>query len=282
MNAEIQSKLDHLMELLAGLGSVVVGFSAGVDSTFLTAAASRSLGDKAIAVTAYSATLPASEREEAVAIADRLGICHVLLHIDELESTDFTANTGQRCYYCKKTRFGALSRWAKEHGYAWVLDGANADDCLDYRPGMKAVDELEGVRSPLLEAGLTKAEIREISCEWGLPTWNKLSAACLSSRVAYGLTITKERLGQIEQAENVIKEFCSGQIRVRHHDDLARIEVSEVDIPVLATPENARRIHSALKQLGFTFVTLDLAGYRSGSMNETLGEVRPRHRERTT
>lgn len=270
MNAEIQSKLDHLMELLSGLGSVVVGFSAGVDSTFLTAAASRSLGDKAVAITAYSATLPAAEKEEAVVIAGQVGIRHVLLYVDELENADFAANTGQRCYYCKKTRFGALTRWAKEHGYVWVLDGANADDCLDYRPGMKAVAELDGVCSPFLEAGLTKAEIREISREWNLPTWNKPSAACLSSRVAYGLAITSERLRQIEQAEKVIKEFCSGQIRVRHHDHLARIEVSQADIPVLAAPENARRIQAALKQLGFTFVTLDLAGYRTGSMNETL------------
>jgi len=271
MNAEIQSKLDHLMELLSDLGSVVVGFSAGVDSTLLIAAAGRSLGDKAVAATACSATLPMSEREEAAVIADQLGIRHVLLDIDELESADFVANTDQRCYYCKKTRFGALTRWAQEHGYKWVLDGANADDCLDYRPGMKAVSELEKVCSPLLEAGLTKTEIREISREWGLPTWNKPSAACLSSRVAYGLAITNERLGQIEQAEKVVKEFCSGQIRVRHHDNLARIEVSQDDIPILTTPQNARRIHAALKQLGFTFVTLDLAGYRTGSMNETLG-----------
>ncbi len=271
MNNEILSKLEHLTKSLHGLGSVVVGFSAGVDSTFLIAAASRCLGDKAVAVTAYSATLPAAEREEAAAIADQLGIRHVLLHIDESESADFVANTDQRCYYCKKTRFGALAQWAQENGYAWVLDGANADDCLDYRPGMKAVAELEGVCSPLSEVGLTKAEIREISREWGLPTWNKPSAACLSSRVAYGLAITNERLGQIEQAEKVVKQFCSGKIRVRHHDNLARIEVSQADIPVLATSENARRINDALKKLGFTFVTLDLTGYRTGSMNETLG-----------
>lgn len=270
MNAEIQYKLDHLMNELSRLNSVAVGFSAGVDSTFLVAAASRCLGDKAVAITAYSATLPIAEREEAVLIAEQLQIRHVLLHVDELENADFTANTDQRCYYCKKTRFGALVRWGQEHGYAWVLDGANADDCLDFRPGMKAVAELEGVCSPLLEAGLTKAEIREISREWGLPTWDKPSAACLSSRVAYGLTITKEKLGQIEQAEKVVKEFCNGQVRVRYHDNLARIEVSRADFPVLAAPENAQRIHVALKQLGFTFVTLDLAGYRTGSMNETL------------
>lgn len=270
MNAEIQAKLDHLRKILSNLGRAVVGFSAGVDSTFLLAAASRSLGDKVVAITACSATLPAAEREEAIAITKQLGIRHVLLPVDELANAAFAANTKQRCYYCKKTRFGALIQWAQQHGYAWVLDGANADDCRDYRPGMRAIAELERVGSPLLEAGLTKAEIREISREWGLPTWNKPSAACLSSRVAYGLAITNERLGQIEQAEKVVKEFCRGQVRVRHHDNLARIEVSPADIPVLAAPENARRIYAALKQLGFTFVTLDLAGYRTGSLNEML------------
>lgn len=273
MNTEIHSKVDQLMELLSGLGSVAVGFSARADSTFLAAAASRCLGDKAVAVTAYSATLPMAEREAAMRIANQLGIRHVLLHIDELECTDFVANTKQRCYYCKKTRFGALRQWAQEHNYAWVLDGANADDCMDYRPGMKAVTEMEGVCSPILEVGLTKAEIREASQAWGLSTWDKPSAACLSSRVAYGLEITKERLGQIEQAEKVIKEFCRSQVRVRHHDNLARIEVSQADIPALAKPENAQRINTALKHLGFNFVTLDLAGYRTGSMNEILGNM---------
>ncbi|MDQ0204473.1 ATP-dependent sacrificial sulfur transferase LarE [Pectinatus haikarae] len=272
MNIELQSKLDHLIKLLTDLDSAVVGFSAGVDSTFLTAAASRSLGKKAIAATAYSATLPVSEKEEAVRIANQLGIQHILLPIDELANTEFAANTKNRCYYCKKTRFNALHQWGIEHGYTWVLDGANADDCMDYRPGMKAIAEMEGVCSPLLEAGLTKAEIREISKEWGLPTWNKPSAACLSSRIAYGLTVTKERLNQIEQAEKIVKKFCSGQIRVRHHDNLARIEVSQADIPILAIPENAQYICNALKKLGFKFVTLDLAGYRTGSMNEVLAQ----------
>lgn len=270
MNKETLSKLDKLMALIKEMGSVVIGFSGGVDSAMLTAAAWRCLGSKAVAVTACSATLPASEQEEAVQTAKAIGIQHILLNIDELESSDFAANDGQRCYYCKQTRFGALSQWAKENGYTWVLEGSNADDCKDYRPGMKAVAELEQVRSPLLEAGLTKAEIREIAHEWGLAVWDKPSAACLSSRVAYGLTITNDRLHQIEQAEEVVKKFCTGQVRVRHHDDLARIEVSPEDIPLLAAPENARYIAEKLKEIGFTYITLDLTGYRTGSMNAAL------------
>jgi pyridinium-3,5-biscarboxylic acid mononucleotide sulfurtransferase len=273
MDTETCCKVEALMQLLSRLKSVVVGFSAGADSTFLMAAASRCLKEKMAAVTTYSATFPSSEKEEAVKITRHLGIHHVLLPVDELECADFAANSRQRCYFCKKKRFGALVEWAQKHGYAWVLDGANADDCMDYRPGMKAVSEMENVRSPLLEVGLTKAEIRAVSREWSLPTWNKPSAACLSSRVAYGLTITKERLGQIEQAEKVVKQYCSGQVRVRHHDNLARIEVSKKDIQTLAAPENAQTIDRALRELGFKFVTLDLAGYRTGSMNELLGKL---------
>ncbi len=270
MNSETYNKVKHLMELLSGLKSVAVGFSAGADSTFLLAAASQCLGDKAVAVTACSATLPLSEKNEAAAIAKALGIKHELLQVDELQCSDFAANTSQRCYYCKKTRFSIIKKWADEHNYAWVLDGSNADDCGDYRPGMKAVAEMDGICSPLLEAGLTKAEIREVSHEWQLPTWNKPSAACLSSRIAYGLEITEKRLNQIEQAEKLIKELCHGQVRVRHHGNLARIEVSPADIPTIAVPENASRINAALKKLGFNFVTLDLAGYRTGSMNEVM------------
>ncbi|MDF2572369.1 MAG: larE [Sporomusa sp.] len=267
---QINEKLEHLTQLLKEMGTAAVAFSGGVDSSFLAAAAQRALGDNAVAVTAYSETLPESERQEAIAIAKQIGIRHVLLHISELVSDDFVANTPDRCYYCKKERFDALRQWADAEAIAWVLEGSNADDKSDYRPGMRAVDELTGVRSPLLETGLTKAEIRTVSKEWGVPTWNKPSAACLSSRVAYGLPVTAERLKQIELAEAFVKQYCDGQVRVRHHDELARIEVAQKDIPVLAQPEIAALISAELRKLGFTYVTIDLAGYRTGSMNAVL------------
>lgn len=267
---QITEKLEKLTQLLKEMKTVAVAFSGGVDSSFLAAAAQRVLGENAVAVTAYSETLPESERQEAISIARSIGIRHVLLHISELASEEFVANTPERCYFCKKERFAALRQWADAEKIAWVLEGSNADDKSDYRPGMRAIDELSGVRSPLLEAGLTKDEIRSISKEWDVPTWNKPSAACLSSRVAYGLPVTAERLKQIELAEAVVKPFCRGQVRVRHHDNLARIEVSPEDIPVLAQLATADFITKELKKLGFTYVTLDLVGYRTGSMNAVL------------
>ncbi|SMD15532.1 ATP-dependent sacrificial sulfur transferase LarE [Sporomusa malonica] len=267
---QLTEKINKLTQMLKEMGTVAVAFSGGVDSSFLAAAAQRVVGDHAVAVTAYSETLPESERQEAIAIARQIGIRHVLLHISELVSEDFVANTPDRCYFCKKERFDALRQWADAEAIAWVLEGSNADDQSDYRPGMRAVDELTGVRSPLLEAGLTKEEIRAISKEWGVPTWNKPSAACLSSRVAFGLPVTAERLKQIELAEAFVKQYCSGQVRVRHHDNLARIEVSQEDIPALAQPDRAALISTELRKLGFTYVTLDLAGYRTGSMNAVL------------
>jgi uncharacterized protein len=260
-------KSKELNDLLSGFGSIVVAFSGGVDSSFLAAAAMRAVGAKAIAVTAFSETLAESEKNEAVFIAKEIGIQHILLNISELNSPEFVENTASRCYHCKKERFSVLADWAKENGYNWVLEGSNADDLSDYRPGMRAVDELETVRSPLLEVGLTKSEIRELSKEWNLPTWDKLSAACLSSRVAYGISVTAERLKQIERAEELVKKFCTGQVRVRHHGNIARIEVAPENIGFITTPAIANILDQGLKEIGFTYVTVDLVGYRMGSMN---------------
>ena len=266
----LQQKMQELNQLLRQYRRVAIGFSGGVDSTFLAAAAYRVLGDAAIALTAYSATLAASEQQDAVNFAAQIGIHHVLLPIDELEDADFVANTARRCYFCKRMRFTQLRDWAGAHGYAWVLEGSNADDCGDYRPGMQAVSELAQVASPLLIVGLTKREIRALAKEWNLPAWDKPSAACLSSRVAYHQPITTQKLRQIEQAEAFIKQFCSGQVRVRHHGPIARVEVDPAMLAVISQPEVRQPVVKKLREIGFHYITLDLSGYHTGSMNRTL------------
>jgi len=265
-----QQQLEHLIE---PLGNAVVAFSGGADSTLLLAVCLRVLGPgHVLAVTADSPTLPRSELKEAAALAAELGAPHLVVPTDELHDADFAGNSPDRCYFCKRELFATLQRIADERGFRYLLLGATADDLGDYRPGLRAATEA-GARSPLLDAGFTKAEVRELSRQLGLRTWDKPAAACLSSRVPYGTPITATTLAQVEQAEELLR--CGlgfRQVRVRHHGPVARIEVGSDELPRLMEGPIRQWIDVNLKQLGYTYVAVDLEGFRSGSMNEVLEE----------
>ncbi|MBP5199558.1 MAG: ATP-dependent sacrificial sulfur transferase LarE, partial [Schwartzia sp.] len=257
----MEQKLEALLDRLKACGSLVVALSGGVDSSTLAKAAALALGDKDVAVTARSELLAAEELADAKAMAKAAGIRHLVVDAHDLDDADIVKNDKERCYYCKRGRFQKLCAYAKENGFAFVADGGNLDDKGDYRPGMRAIEELAPtVISPFMECGWTKADIRAQARAWGLSVADKPSAACLASRVEYGLSLTPERLAQVEKAERIIRPFAKGQLRVRHHGNLARLEAEPEAFPEVTA--HRKEIAETLKGLGFLNVTLDLVGYR--------------------
>ncbi len=265
----LDEKYKLLQDNIKSRGSAAIAFSGGVDSTFLVYAAHEVLGNKLIAVTATSSTYPERELKEAIQYAKDMGVKHIIINSEELDIEGFAQNPKNRCYYCKKELFTKIARVAKDNEVEYIFDGSNIDDTGDYRPGMQAARELKVV-SPLKESGLTKEDIRELSRKLNLPTWDKPAFACLSSRFPYGTQITKPKLKMVEEGEQFLLDMGIRQIRVRHHGDIARIEVSPEEREQFFDIKVMDNISNKFKQIGFTYVTLDMSGYRTGSMNEVL------------
>ncbi|HZP43263.1 MAG TPA: ATP-dependent sacrificial sulfur transferase LarE [Candidatus Binatia bacterium] len=265
----VEAKVERLRALLGELPSALVAFSGGVDSSFLVRVAHDVLGDRCLALTTVSPATPAEDVEDAKRLAEAIGVPHLLIDANELAIAGYAENPLDRCYFCKDNLFTICGAEARRRGLAAVLDGANVDDLRDHRPGLRAAAE-QGVRHLLVEADFTKAEIRAASRALGLPTWDRPASPCLSSRFPYGTRITEERLARVAAAERLLRACGFEELRVRFHDQIARLEVPLADMPRLLAPQTRTRVVDGLRQLGFAYVTLDLQGFRSGSLNEVL------------
>jgi uncharacterized protein len=266
----VEEKLEQLKKTLREMGTVLIAYSGGVDSSFLAVTAHEVLGQNSLAVFASSPVAPPMEKEAAESLAHQFGLRFRIIESNEMANPDFVANPPERCYYCKRELFSELKPIALAEGLKWVADGTNADDLSDYRPGRKASAEA-GIRSPLLEVGLTKAEIRQLSRAQGLPTWDRPASPCLASRIPYGIPVTAETLNKIAQGEKYLHNLGLRQVRLRHHGDIARIELDQPDMAKIIKTDIRQGIIEHFKALGYKYVTLDLTGYRTGSLNEVLG-----------